>query len=60
MALRGNWPEAPREDLSPSSGPGGYLSPTSCGLCDTYFCEKHVRFVVFLRYVVSIMYVMIL
>jgi hypothetical protein len=28
MALRGDWPEAPREALSPSSGPGGYLSPT--------------------------------
>jgi hypothetical protein len=25
--LRGNWPEALRKDLSPSSGPGGYLSP---------------------------------
>jgi hypothetical protein len=29
MVLQGNWPEASRKDLSPSSGPGGYLSPTS-------------------------------
>jgi hypothetical protein len=28
MAWRGNWPEAPREALSPSSGPEGYPSPT--------------------------------
>jgi hypothetical protein len=29
MALRGNWPEAPREAFSPSIGPRGYLSPTA-------------------------------
>jgi hypothetical protein len=29
MALRSNWLEAPCKDLSPSSGPGGYLSPTN-------------------------------
>jgi hypothetical protein len=28
MALRGNWPKAPRKAFLPSSGPGGYLSPT--------------------------------
>jgi hypothetical protein len=28
MAMRRNWPEAPHKDLSPSSGPKGYLSPT--------------------------------
>jgi hypothetical protein len=29
MALRGSWPKAPREAFLPSSGPGGYLSPTA-------------------------------
>jgi hypothetical protein len=33
MALRCNRPEAPREALPPSSGPEGYLSPTSPNLC---------------------------
>jgi hypothetical protein len=31
-ALRGNWPEAPREAFLPSSGPEGYLSPQAPNL----------------------------
>jgi hypothetical protein len=34
MALRNNWLVAPREAFSPSSGSGGYLSPTAAArLC---------------------------
>jgi hypothetical protein len=32
MALRGNWPEAPREAFSPSSGPGDICPPQAPNL----------------------------
>jgi hypothetical protein len=47
MALRNNGPEALREAFLPSSGPGGYLSPTpTTGVCD----KEHLNLASFMQH----------